>query len=253
MRTIHAATAALAAAAFAVPAFAAPLVDFGFAGTGNIDESMPFSGGDTTVAAGVDLVSGLQIGPGLTALTANNRFEFNGVSDPDDIGTSSGVGSAIADDEFLTFTVGADSGSTLDLSGGSVVIENVAKQGNGGRAPDGLALASSVDGFSTILDSVSGLPFGLQTVTLDIPDDAAFSALTGPVELRVFTFRSAAPLNSDQGGGGFRLDAATSTADGVAAPGGVVLNGEVNGAPIPEPAAISALGLLGLAGLRRRR
>ena len=243
---------AVSAAALAAPlASAAPLVSFGFDNNGDIDETTPYSGGDTAVAAGVDLTRGLQIGAGLNPLTGFDRYNFNGVSDADDVAAgSSGVSSAIADDEFFSFIVSADAGSTLDLSGGSVLIENFRKEGNGGRAPDSVALSTSVDGFATVLDSAGPFPFNFQTTTLDIPDTAAYEALTGPVELRVYSFRSTAPTNSDQGGGGLLFED-DGVNNGVVSPSSIVLNGTVN--VIPEPASLALLGAGALTLVRRRR
>ena len=156
------AAAAAAALAFAGSAGADVLVDFDFAGAGDINEAMPFSGGGTTVADDVDLTSGLQLGAGLDPVggtgggTSAGAFRFNGVADV--VGETPGLAEAVADGEFFAFTAAPEAGSMLDLSGGSVVLENIAKEGNGGRAPDSFALLTSVDGFDSadVVDSVDG-------------------------------------------------------------------------------------------------
>ena len=251
-----AATAAVASLGVAGAAQAAPLVSFGFAGAGQIIETDPFTGGSTTTDPNVSITSGLRIGDGLIANNGGNdanSFSFQGLSET---GEPVGVAESIADNEFLTFSASANSGFTLDLSGGNVTLPSVLIQGNGSRRPDSFALLSSVTGFTAddVLSSVTGVGFGGPTVTLPIPDTADFESLTGPVEFRVVLFRAEGGSNplgvATSDGGGIKLDSATTP------PGGVILNGEVNpvGGVIPEPASAALLGgAFGLAALRRRR
>ena len=241
-------TAAAATLAFAASSHAAVLVDFGFAGAGNIDETMPFTGGDTAVDPDVEITSGLQLGAGLDPLSRPDSFSFFGFSDTDGGANPEqpGLAEAVGDDEFLTFSASADAGFTLDLSGGSVVIDGLFKQGNSTRFFDALALFSSVGGFAVgdEIDTLTNVGFGGTTgltVTLDIPDTSAFESLAGPVEFRIVPFRTVGRGNATSDGGGANIDA----------PGGVTLNGTVS--PIPEPASAAAIGLLGLTALRRRR
>ena len=243
--TILAATAATLAVT--ASAGAATLVDFGFAGAGNINESAPYTGGDTSVDPDVEITSGLRIGSGLDPLTRPDSFSFFGFSDTNGGTTPEpfGIAESVSDNEFLTFSATADAGFTLDLSGGSVVLDSFFKQGNGTRTFDGLALFTSVTGFMAgdEVDTVTGIGFNAARITLDIPDTSAFESVAGPVEFRIVPFRTATLGNATTDGGGANLDASAGA--------GVTLNGEV--AAIPEPAAVAGIGLVGLVALRRRR
>ena len=241
---------AAASLALASSAGAAELVSFGFAGAGNIDEKSPYSGGNTRTDPRVSITSGLQIGTGFDVVggnggtPGNGAFRFSGVSDQ--VGEPVGLSEAIADREFVRFSVSGNFGLSLDLSGGSVVIENLLREGNSGRAPDSFALLSDILGFTAgnAIDSVVVNSGGVQSVKLDIPDSSAYENLSGSVEFRVYVYRSTSPTNIDSGGGGISLTANNNA--------GVALNG-VLVAPIPEPVAAGAAGLLGLVALRRRR
>ena len=234
-----------ASAALATSASAAELVNFDFRNGGDIDETVPFSGGDTAVAGDVDLTSGLVIGSGIDALNRFNSFNGNGLIDG---GSQSGsLAEAIADGEFVSFTAGASDGNALDLSGGSLQLNQLTALGNTAAvAFDTVNLFTSVDGFDEedLLTSVS-TSGGTSDVTLGIPDAARFAALTGDVEFRVLFTRS--PGNpATSGGGGFRFDQSNGA--------GVILNGEVvAGEVIPEPASLALLGAGALAFVRRRR
>ena len=229
------------AAGFTASASAAPLTTFVFDTGDQIDERSPFTGGSTSSADNVDITSGLVAGPGFRGLNGVSQFRAFDFIDEGDTGS---LAEAIAQGEFLSFTVDAADGSQLDLAGGSLVFANFGNAGGGANRIEQATLFSSVTGFtagsqlSTV--TVSG---GVSDLTLDLPDLATLNGLTDPIEFRVLFSRNNAPTNT---GGGLELKDSAGAS--------VVLNGEVNAAtPVPEPASLALVGLGSLLILGRRR
>ena len=243
----HLALSLTAAAAFAGSASAAPLTTFVFDGTAPINENEPYTGGSTSSAENVTIVSGFEAGDGFRGL-GNQSDQFRAFDFIDDDGTGNPenqtLTQAIAQDEFLRFTVQADAGSQLDLAGGSIDFNQIIPAG-GARSPQAFTLFSSLSGFSPsdgiVTEQAPGSIPG--DISFALPDDPQFDGISGPVEFRVYAFRN--DPASDTGGGIEFKNSNPGTS--------IVLNGEVSDAVVPEPGSLALLGLGGLLIAARRR
>ena len=244
----HLALSLTAAAAFAGSASAAPLTTFVFDGSDTINETEPYTGGSTSSAENVTIVSGFEAGDGFRGL-GNSSTEFRAFDFVDGDGTGSPeaqtLSQAIAQDEFLRFTVQADAGSQLDLAGGSVDFNGIIPAGGSATAPQVFTLFSSIGGFDEADAIVSEPAPGTipGDISFALPDDPSFNGLTEAIEFRVFASRESQPTRT---GGGIEFKNQN--------PGtSVVLNGEVTGTVVPEPGSLALLGLGGLLIAARRR
>ncbi|HEY0009319.1 MAG TPA: PEP-CTERM sorting domain-containing protein [Tepidisphaeraceae bacterium] len=181
---------------------------------------------DLTTTASPFTLSGT--GGGFSSSTGN-AFLRSGVTGAD-------AAAAAADTDFLSFTVTAAPGLTLDLE---TLSFNLGASNNttvGGPDPFAntiyvTAAGSSVGTDSFSVGNTSGGPVLDTTSTLDL-SGAAFDGLTS------ITFRFAFSDNADLS------DVSLNRLDNV------VLNGT---AAVPEPTAMALLGLGSLVALRRRR
>lgn len=149
---------------------------------------------------------------------------------------------AIANAEYFSFTVSANTGYELDLTSLTYTsLHNTTYDQS--ATPDGSAtmnffVRSSVDGYATNVGSVFSQDWNTNdSRTITLSGNSAFQDLTGDITFRLYAYESV-ELNTNQGA---RWD-------------NVVLNGAV--VAVPEPGAYALLaGCLGLTWvmLRRRR
>ena len=201
---------------------------------------------------------GLVIGSGLTAVNGNNLYNVGGLGDgsPNQAGPNN-LSRAIAESEFLTFTVAPKSGFELDLAGGFVDYTGTQ---NGAFNPADttkgstftrIALFTSVDGFSDASNAVAIGEYNTanQDVRLSISATATrFNDLTTPTEFRLYFFAEN-DTRTFAAGAGPRFDGSDPAQF-------IALDGQVSAVTtvIPEPtAALAGLALLGGIGLRRSR
>ena len=262
-RSTPALLAAAVLATLPTAAGAATLLQFDFTDLGpTTNEAARYTKTSTFNTNLADLGTGSQglvIGSGLTAVNGDNIYNVGGLGDPA-TGTSTQAGPnnlsrAIAENEFLTFTVAPDAGFELDLAGGRVRYTGTQNGALSATAPNGstfnrIALFTSVDGFASANDAVATGNYTNRDddVPLEIPTTAIrFNDLTTPTEFRLYFFAS--DNRAFATGAGPRFEGSDSAQF-------IALDGQVSAVAtvIPEPtAALAGLALLGGIGLRRSR
>ena len=232
--------AALAAASATTVASAAPVVTFDFNGstvapatTGGVSAT------DFTFGPGFS-----QPTPFVAASSSNSGplDSFLATSNNDTGINSTDLAESISEGDFVTFSVDADAGQTLDLESLDL---DVQPAGNFNAAVDTIYLFASTDGFATTptpadsLGSFSrGADFSFNTVdslSFDL-SDPAFDDVDS-ISFRIYASdRSDTDQDPDRG---LILD-------------NVVLDGTVSAIPEPASAAVIGVGLLGCLARRRR-
>lgn len=161
------------------------VVDASFAGASPA-LSQPWYGLDW-LAAGVEW-RGATSGPGIARQPCADAFCFS--VDAGSSGTPSTFGEAIRDGEYLAFVVAPQPGAApLDLRGHKVhfAIDRIS-----GHSPSRFALVSSVGGFAEgaalLTTPSSGVGTGRSDWDAILPPVAEWSALSGPVEFRLYGF-----------------------------------------------------------------
>ena len=149
---------------------------------------------------------------------------------------------AIANAEYFSFTVSANTGFELDLTSLTYTSIHNATNNNGDTPNESATMnffvRSSVDSYATTVGSVFSQAWNTNdSRTITLSGNSAFQDLTGDVTFRLYVYESV-ELSTDQGA---RWD-------------NVVLNGDV--VAVPEPSSFALLaGCFGLTSvmLRRRR
>lgn len=176
---------------------------------------------DGTMATGMETAT-LSHGAGLQYVTAN-QDSFNGT------GFLSTLDSALADDDYFTFTLAASVNYIFSLD--SIGFNFDASP----SGPQSWALFSSMDGFAAAGDALynwTSVGTGSRTATLSANPD--FQVISGSVEFRVYGY-------------GASLESGTGSFEGDG--NDITVNGEV----VPEPATLGLLGLGALALAFRRK
>lgn len=197
----------------------------------------------TTIGANVS-AGDFGFGPGMSggSPTFFNTSNF-GVPEHGILNRSSGTAvteaGAIADDDYVTFTVTPDGGFDLDL--GALTFNLVASHNGGPDYNPQVAVRSSVDSFATTLGTFTppnagpGTPdqseWSSQTLLLT---GAAFQDLNTPVEFRFYMYD-----DSSEAGNVIRFD-------------NIALH-DISFVPEPSTLALCSLAGLGLLMRRRRR
>lgn len=168
----------LCSALLTVSAADAQLLDIGFNNGGNNISTTPWEG-DASFATGVQDFTGSSVGLGLgsglqlTGASADEfRFTFSGSQ------WATSEANAIATDAYLSFTIAPASGYQLDLSD-----IDFDPRGGGGLSvrADNISLYSSVDGFSSQIDTSA---INQNPVALSLAG-SEFDAITSAVEFRI--------------------------------------------------------------------
>ena len=144
---------------------------------------------------------------------------------------------AIAQDDYLSFSVGVDSSYAVGF--GSLSFYTLRDATGGAGAPDSYSVFTSQDGFATSVGTdIGGIVATTDTTftqhTLDLSGFANLQSVTDSTEFRVYMWTTTGIAGSSQRQ--FRLDE-------------VVLDGTV----IPEPAAMGLLGIAAAGLLFSRR
>lgn len=178
-------------------------IDFNFTGVQN---NAPITA-TSTLNSNLALVAGLNFGPGLTLSTANNRGnEFNYAGH-----TTGDLASAIANNDYLTFTV-------QPVSGIEMLVDDVTFRigRNGTNAAHAYAIMTSQAGF-TAGNELGSLVIGNSTVVTTFTAPYTGGAWTaGPLEVRLYGY------NSVQTSGNTHVDLATMDASFRSIPGAAV-------------------------------
>jgi len=179
-------------------------------------------------------LSNIGRGPGFTAAATtdatNDVYRIGG-----DAGTATSLAEALAENEYISFTITPAIGPGLQLQ--SLKFSQALVGSTGATINIGIALFSSVNGFADISDVVTGGHFqnttnGVLSLTQREIDLSSLGAVTTPTEFRLYVYD-----NSGTNGRAHRID-------------DLVLEGSV----IPEPSSVLSLGVAALfiAGRRRR-
>jgi len=158
-----------------------------------------------------------------------------GIDDAFAFGINSGsteidLAASIANDTYIGFTIEPASGYTLDLAGAEVGATLIRDNFHG---PEDLYMMTSIEGFSVGSEvlSITGVSNGgSQNGTAFLPSTAAYSNLSGPVEIRYYF-----------------------TGQQFFGKSGQIDNLSIDGVLIPEPTTATLLFVPALFLLRRRR
>jgi hypothetical protein len=200
----------------------AGIITFNFTGTS------PGTSGPWTITSALDpnltLTSGFNEGSGITGYAGLNRFNAKGWKTADNT-----FGSAISGNSYFTFTIQANSGYVLNLSGATITL-TLSPSGTG---PVGYALESSIGGFSTssALNTLATLTQGsANNLTVVLPSLTTYDT-SSAVEFRIYGYGTTGTSGATMSADAFSLDGTVSA--------------------VPEPAewgAFAAAGLLALCG-----
>lgn len=205
-------------------------------GTG-IDEGVsPYTFTATTFGLNVATAK-LSLGSGVTPSTTASKYGFK-VPGGDEQTTLDG---AIQNNHYFQFTIEAISGYKINLASIEMLGEAT------GHGADDVAVLSSIDDYSAVIASVTGIAD--QTGGLDTDDSgfkkpidlssSEFQGLTGTTTFRFYGY------NTTSGSGSTRIRTYESEGDDL------IINGTTEA--IPEPTTFALISLLGgLAFFRRR-
>ena len=169
-------------AAGALPDFIEGVVvdalDFNFAG---VQDDAPLTQ-TSTLAAGLEVVSGLDFGPSLVPRNSNNfgnEFNVSGFTTSSNWSSNSG--------DYLTFTVAPVAGLAIQLQDVSFELRR-----NGVNAPRSYGIFTSIDGFDAFGDGLSPSDFVVEN-TARTTFTAAYTGnelVTEPIEVRLYGWNS---------------------------------------------------------------
>jgi hypothetical protein len=168
---------------FPALASAAVILDFSFDNSGaDIDETSPWTKTNTFDAGLAPFgsgSSGLVAGSGFTPGSQVDAFRINAPLPTD-------LSSAVSTNGYLSFTLApVNALSTIDLD--SVELNYTSNGQWPACGNETFNLFSSVDGFASAANVIaSGSNSPNNTITLSFPDTAAYNAISGPVELRIY-------------------------------------------------------------------
>ena len=234
----------LAVGAVAAVCGAAEAAEVPFTGTftfpsvtgGGAPAPAPFAYNGTAIQ---DVTVGAMAISSLTSTGSNGNFRASGWAL--DGATVGGLTGQIDTSKYITFTISANAGFTIDMS---TITFGLGRSGTGPRQ---WQWRSSVDNFSAALSNYTSLSAGLTNTSgvLQNPDSnsswtgntltvsgSGFSGLTS-IEFRLYGY------NSEGSGGTGGLQGPLSFTGSVTA--------------VPAPGAMALLGVAGLLGARRRR
>jgi hypothetical protein len=192
----------------------AAIITFDFTGTS------PGTSGPWTATSASDpnltLTSGFNEGSGITGNSGANRFNAKGWKTADNT-----FGSAISVNSFFTFTIQANSGYVLDISGATITLTLTPST----TGPADYALESSIGGFSTssALNTEATLTQGsANNLTVVLPTSTTYDT-SSAVEFRIYgygtTGTSGATMSADAFSLGGTVTAVPETAAGGAIAG----------------------------------
>lgn len=226
--------------------------DFTGAGTSRPTVNQPWTT-TSSIDSNLTITNGFQYGATATPGVAGPGLDLpqSGATDPDNALAARNWGAsdltnALANDEYFTVSLHADSGFEMNLDGATISM-TLQRLNNGG--PSSYGVFSSVDGFAlaNTLDSGGGnqASGGLGTsaeltpVNINLTlSGAQYSGLTGAVEFRIYA-HSSNPTNGTLALTSFEIGSGSSVT------------------PIPEPSsivlALSAMVMLSLLRIRRKR
>lgn len=197
----------------------------------------------TTVAGNIQGTPSLSGGSGVVFDVGGTSGNYEAsTTDPATVTWASTEAGSLTAEQYLTFTVQADSGYQLNLNGGSFEFA-WDPSGNAGTRVDKVGLFSSVEGFSAgagigYIDTATDSPWAARTSVFNI-SGAQYDGLTGAVEFRLYLWNGGTPATP----------AASQALAGISN-----LNGAV--VAVPEPSVFALLGGLGALGMvlyRRRK
>lgn len=155
----------------------AQLVTFNFTGT-SPGQNSPWSA-TSVLNSSLSINTGWSLGAGVTGSTGNNRFNASSWS------TGTTFAEASTGNEYIYFSLTPSSGYELDLRSASLsfVLQNSA------TGPDFYSIRSSADSYGTDLSASStalNSAGGTTTTSLTLPNSITLSALSGPLEFRIY-------------------------------------------------------------------
>ncbi|GAA5484126.1 hypothetical protein Hsar01_03366 [Haloferula sargassicola] len=177
---------------------------------------------ETSVSNTTGLLSStMTIGPGVTLTSSSDRFGGRSFYDSTTDSNPTTLNEAIADGEYIQFTVTPQSGYSYSVTDFSFIWDR------SGTGPDSVALRSSGDNYASTLASASSLASGNTTVFTNLSFN--LTSLTSATTFRLYAYGA----TSSAGNAGF--DTSSNSPN-------IKLLGSVSA--IPEPTGITSGALL---------